>query len=73
MIKKQKFDIPTKKNKNKKTPSFDDDLFTVPLDRYESYFIPGCMERYQGAAQISSGEPDSTSNCGTRTRKRYNL
>ncbi len=40
----------------KKTPPFDDDLFTVPLDRYESYFIPGCMERYRGTAQISNGE-----------------
>lgn len=48
-------------------------LLSVPLDRYESYFIPGCNEIYMGTALVDDSGSDSTGDRSIRPWKRYIL
>ena len=57
---------------NKKTPRYGA-FFIVSLDRYRSYFIPGCNEIMVSAALHDNSGSDSIGGYGIRPRKRYNL
>ena len=56
-----------------KTHFFQNESLRIPLVRYESYFIPGCKERYLGTALIPNSGSNSIGDYGTHSGKQYIL